>query len=197
MIKNGTMASLLMFTWFCLGGPSTVAAADRPILQEGDRWEFKASTRESISNTTDRLNGLYEVVFRGGQIEVFEVTGTEKIPIGGNAADELKRMILPDEREYLKFPLAVGNKWTGTHTQGSGRWRSIRSMNYAVTSEAGGRYKIEGSGGAGSSHPVSQTRVFIYSPSEKAIVKFFYDSAVGQQGGKIDIELVKLTAGGK
>src|SRR3990170_1412661 len=130
MIKNGTMVSLLMLTWVCLGGPSTVAAADRPILQEGDRWEFKASTRESISNTTDRLNGLYEVVFRGGQIEVFEVTGTEKIPIGGNAADELKRMILPDEREYLKFPLAVGNKWTGTHTQGSGRWRSIRSMNY-------------------------------------------------------------------
>ena len=141
--------------------------------------------------------GLYEVVYRAGKLEVFEVTDSEKTPIAGNAAEELKRMIIPDEREYLKFPLAVGNKWTATHRLLlRSRWLNP-SMNYAVTSVGNGRYMIEGSGRVGSSHPVSQTRVFTYSPGDKAIARFFYDSAVGEKGAKVTIELVKFTPGGK
>ena len=49
-------------------------------------------------------------------------------------------------------------------------------------------YKIEGKGGTA----VPQERVFFYSPDLKCIIKFRYDSAVGQRGAKTDIELTKF-----
>lgn len=51
-------------------------------------------------------------------------------------------------------------------------------------------YKIEGKGGT----VVPQERVFYYSPDLKCIVKFHYDSAVGQRGAKVDIELTKYSS---
>ena len=34
---------------------------EMPAPKEGDRWEFKASTKEGITSTTDVLDGIYEV----------------------------------------------------------------------------------------------------------------------------------------
>ena len=200
MKKVLRIASVFIFTWFYLGLAVSSQAADRPVLQEGERWEFKASTRDSIGSSAETLNGVYEVVFRGGRLEVFEMTGNEKRPFTGTGAEELKRMILPDEREYLKFPLAVGNKWTGTHTQLSGtKVSSTRSMTYIITADDGGRYKVSGSGTAPGpkGSVISQERVFYYSPGEKAIVKFNFDSYIGGTGGKIDIDLLKFFSAGK
>jgi hypothetical protein len=189
---------VFMLTWVYFGLTAGSEAADRPVLQEGDRWEFKASTKEPIVKSSATLNGLYELVYHGGQLEVFEVTGSEKTPIGGDGADELKRMILPDEREYLKFPLAAGNKWTGTHTQRGGGGMTRRSMTYTVTGIDGGRYKIEGSALVpGPSQSVPQERNFFYSPSDKAIVKYYFDTWVGGPSAKIDIEIIKFTPSAK
>jgi len=44
---------------------------------------------------------------------------------------------------------------------------------------------------------ISQERSFLYSPGEKAIVKFYFDSWIGGTGGKIDIELVKFIPVGR
>jgi len=68
-----------------------------------------------------------------------------------------------------------------------------------VTGIDGGRYKIEGSGAVGVrySAPARQERTFSYSPADKAIVKYYYDTWVGEKGAKIDIELVKFIPAGK
>ena len=134
MIKNGTMVSLLMLTWVCLGGPSTVAAADRPILREGDRWEFKASTRESVSNTTDRLNGLYEVVFRGGQIEVFEVTGKNPLL---EIALELERIALEDDYFVSRKLYPNVDFYSGIILKALGIPTSMYTVMFALARSAG------------------------------------------------------------
>ena len=200
MKKNSRIAFVVMFTCFFLGLAASSKAVDRPILQEGERWEFKAITKDSLASSPETLNGVYEVVYHGGRLDVFEIAGNEKKPISGTGAEELKRMILPDEREYIKFPLASGNKWTGTHTQLSGKKvSSTRSMTYTVTGDDGSRYKVSGSGTAPtpSGSMISQERSFLYSPGEKAIVKFYFDSWIGGTGGKIDIELVKFIPVGR
>jgi len=170
---------------------------DQPVLSGGDLWEFRTNTRNSLSSTTNRLDGEYTVTYRGGNIEVTQ----DDTAIGGNAAEELQRMILPDERQYLKFPLAVGNKWTGKyyHDRRSG-WRS---MDYAVTGiediAIDGKilhtFKIEGKGTVSvPSGSYDQTRTIWYSLETKSAVKFLYDSAVGSVGAKVEIELVKYMA---
>jgi len=200
MKKMNAMALFVfLFLWSCLVAPDS-EAVDQPVLQENDRWEFKGSTTSAFANSNTVPNGDYEVVYRGGQLEVFQLSGGEKIPIGGDLLDELKRMIRPDDREYLKFPLAVGNKWTATHSQTSpgAQFKSARSMEYAVLGANDGRFEIKGSGTATTRGPsMPQIRTYTYSPRDKAIVKYFYDSAVGEKFAKFDIELVKFTPGAK
>ena len=79
-------------------------------------------------------------------------------------------------------------------------------MNYTVTGiedfAVGGStlraFKIEGRGSVSvPSGTYEQKRAFSYSPDAKSVVKFFYDSAVGSVGAKVDIELVKFSASGK
>lgn len=199
MKKFPTVVPVGLFT-LLLGVAAVTYAAEQPVLQEGERWIFKASTKDAISSGGSLLDGTYEVVYRKGEIEVTQ----DGALIIGNAAEELKRMILPDERGYLKFPITVGNQWTGRHFHD--RRSGWRSMNYAVSGiedlAVGGStlraFKIEGRGSVSvPSGTYEQKRAFSYSPDAKSVVKFFYDSAVGSVGAKVDIELVKFSASGK
>jgi len=192
--KGGFMKSLIMavslLVFVMTGALANDGASDFPELKEGDNWKFRAESKDSISSSSDRLvDGLYKVVYRQGQCEAYE----GEIAFGGNAAAELCRMILPDERKYLKFPLAVDNKWVGTHTQNTGRRSSTRSMEYTVTGFNEGAFQIQGDsvimGGGGS---ITQKRIISYDPKKKAITNYFYDSSVDQRGVKLKIELVEF-----
>ena len=65
-----------------------------------------------------------------------------------------------------------------------------------LTKTAAGSFqtlKIKGSNNSG---PVPREWEFFYSSDCKCIVKFFYDSAVGGVGRKVEIELVKFSPSG-
>lgn len=169
-----------------------------PRLTEG-RWEFRVNTRDSTSISTEILGGLYVVVYRGGKLEVFQ----DGAAVNERASEELRRMFLPDERGYLKFPFALGDKWTAEYLHYSpGRPGRPRSMTYSVAGieeikAAGGNfktYRIEGEGVT--SFGYHQKRTIWFSPEAKCIVKFRYDSAVGGAGGKTEIELIKFSPTG-
>lgn len=86
--------------------------APSPAYQDGDWWRFRVTQREWASSSSSRLQGDYEVRFSGGEFRVYELKAGKKTEV--QRAAELKRMVdnNRDDRQYLQFPLAVGNKWT-------------------------------------------------------------------------------------
>lgn len=179
-------------------------AIQLPVAKDGDRWEFKAETKISSSSTTDRLNGNYEVTSVKGQLEVFQIVDGQKSAVGPSSTEFLKRMLgfAQDEQQYLKFPLAAGNKWRAEYSvQSPGTRRSQRrSAEFKVEDKSqiktvAGNFealKIKGNNAAG---PVPQEWEYFYTADCKCIVKFFYDSAVGGVGGKVESEFMKFNPG--
>ncbi len=177
-----------------------------PTPKEGDRWEFKAATTGSSSSTSDRLSGNYEVVYLKGQLEAYELADGKKAPVGPLTSAQLRRMVPfgQDEMQYLKFPISVGNKWAINYTAESPGVRNPpkRSAEFNVeqegeTTTTAGTFKtlkIKGSGQT-LGRPVTQAWEYFYSSNCKAITKYNYDSAVGGNGGKVEIELTKFTPG--
>ena len=164
---------------------------------------FKARTWDSISSSTDQLNGRYEVAVSNGKAEeVNTVTDGEKRLIGGNAAGEIARMvgIDPANRMYINPPLEVDKTWSQSYSYtipGINRlWR--RSVNYKVVSEetlttpAGtfNVFKLEATSRTGDG--TNQKWIYYYSKDIDCVVKWFYDSGVGIKGAKVEIELEKL-----
>ena len=171
---------------------------------EAKIFKFKAKTWGSVSYTTDRLNGEYEVVVVGKEAEVFFLSDGQRVPIGGNSAAELLRMvgIDPDNRMYVDpSGLAVGKKWSAEHRyQSSGRVREIRrNVEYEVISKEqketpAGTFEVFKIEGNVLTRGTPQKWVYYYAPaiSTGTIVHWQHDSAVGREGGKIEIEFQKL-----
>lgn len=182
-----------------------VEALQTPAPKDGDRWEFKAETKSSSSSTTDRLNGNYEMTSMKGQLEVFQIVDGQKSAVGPNSTEFLKRMLgfAQDDQQYLKFPLAAGNKWRAEYSvQSPGTRRAqrrsaeFRAEDKSQIKTLAGNFealKIKGTNAAG---PVPQEWEYFYNADCKCIVKFFYDSAVGGVGSKVEIELVKFSPSG-
>lgn len=173
-----------------------------PAYQDGDFWVFRGTTKQSISVPSDMLEGDYEVSFSGGKFEVFQFVGGERGRVGPRTADRLKSMVTAgsEPTAQLRFPLTVGQKWTATfaYQPPRGQTPSSRTLEtlvtgiQQVTTPAGTFqvFKIEG----GFAHPsgVQAAYVYFYSPQARSIVKWNYDSAVGQPGAKLEIELIKF-----
>lgn len=181
---------------------SQLRAADIPSPKEGDRWEFKAATIGSSSSSSDRLDGNYEVAYVGGKLQAYDLADGKRGPVGPRSGQQLLRMIAfgQDEEQYLKFPLAIGTKWTANYSVQSpgSRRTSHRSADFMVqeqvqTKTAAGNFQTLKLKGLNSGGQVSQEWTYFYSPDCKCIAKFFYDSAVGGNGGKLEIELTKFT----
>jgi len=144
-----------------------------------------------------------------GKLQVYQLLNDQRAGVGPETSNELKRMIAfgQDEREYLKFPLAVGLKWTVNYLHRSpGRTPRRRYIDFKITgleeitTSAGTfrAYRIEGSATfVLSSRTVHQQRIIHYSPDTKSIVSFYYDSAIGEPGAKVEIKLKKFTPKGK
>jgi len=206
MNKVGTIAFVLTFTWFCLGIASGGESIDRPVSQEGERWEFKANTKDMLTSTTDILDGKYEVVFLHGQLEVFQIVDGQKVGASLGVAEKLKRLIAigQDDLQLLIFPLSVGKKWTANyqHTSPGARRSQLRSATFQVEKleqikvDAGTfqAVRIKGTGG---NYGVTREWNYHYSPDTKSIVKFFYDSGIGTKSGKTEIELMKYHPSGR
>jgi hypothetical protein len=190
--------SLVGVGWTLFGQEQAVA----PTFTEGDTWRFKAREWDRISQTGDDLNGVYELRYSRGKIQVFEVTGDQKTerPPPQALLALLGMSKSPRYEQHLKFPLAVGMKWTHTYFGGStgSRNRSHRNVEIGVMGiedvvTAAGTFrafKIEkldvGSGSRWST-------TYFYSPETKSIVKSYFDSSLaGSGGGKTEIELIAI-----
>lgn len=102
------MNNLSILLSVLLVGASPAFAADTPQLQEGDRWEFKATYKEGITSTSDILDGNYEIVFQQGRLEVFYISEGQKIQASAGNAESLKRLIPfnQDDLRFMDFPLS-------------------------------------------------------------------------------------------
>ena len=206
--KKGDMKNLIIsiaLSFFVLNVSSLTYAAEAvqmPVAKDGDRWEFKAVTKDSSSSSTDRLNGNYEVAYVKGQLEVFEVVDGQKVGVGHDSTAFLKRMLgfAQDEQQYLKFPLAIGNTWAADYSvrapgakKAQQRSAEFKVQDKAQTKTAAGIFETLNIKGSNIGGTAPRAWEYSYSPNCKCVVKFFYDSVVGGVGGKVEIELVKFT----
>lgn len=185
-------------------------SAEAPVYKDGDKWEFKATTKEGITSTTDLLEGNYEIVFVKGHLEVFQIVGGQKMGATAGAAEDLKRLIAfgQDDLQFLNFPLSIGKKWTVDyqHLQAGARkpqrrWASFHVEKMEQVKTAGGEFqalRISGSGQTyGGRSDVMREWIYYYSPDTKSIIKFHYDSGVGTKSGKTEIEMTKFSPSGQ
>lgn len=209
-LKEAVRWFWLPILFFALLAAIPVLASNQVIPPEfeGRYWRFETKTEQSLSTSSDALEGKSEVIVSSGKLHAFLLINGEKVPAGPESAAELKRMTAfgQDERQYLKPALSIGAKWTTNYSYYiRGRSQQFwRSVDYEVKASeelttAVGRlkvFKIEGSSSVqfrdGTFAPVSW--IYYYSPDTHSIVEFRYDSAVGREGVKIEIRLIKTGA---
>jgi hypothetical protein len=170
-----------------------------PDLVAGDCWEFEGETRDSNTQGTDKVDGQHRACFNGKNLEVVTLVGDHWYP--SSVSSEIEQMLLPGEYGYLKKEMLVPDAkgWTAHYKSKSGQ---SRSMAYVVKGKEQHEGKevvvIEGTGQASARRggaTYTQARKIFYSPADKSIVHYFYDSAVGDKGEKATIILKKFSPG--
>lgn len=207
-MKKATMMVLLFsFVATFLEFASGNEPVNQPVLQEGDRWEFRVTRKEGITSTSDVVEGDYEVAFLQGRLKVFQIADAQRVEVSIKATEDLKRMIAfgQEELQLLNFPLSIGKKWTAeySHTQvgkpkPQQRWATFQVEKMEEIKVGGGTFQTLRIRGNGQTYRGTVTREwdYFYSPETKSIAKFYYDSGVGTKSGKIDIELIKFVPAG-
>jgi hypothetical protein len=202
-------ASMIAFLLWAINVSSYGAEKiEMSAANEGDRWEFKANTKEMLTSTTDILNGNYEVVFLQGRFEVSQIVDGQKVGATAGVSEKLKRMIAvgQDDLQLLNFPLSVSKKWTANYRHVSPGARRAQQRQATFQVENTQRIKVDAGEfqafrirGSGQTVDASVAREwgYFYSPDTKSIVKFYYDSGVGVQSGKEEIELTKFHSSGR
>lgn len=168
---------------------------------------FNANTLDASGATSNLLNGNYEVTILEGNCHVVQVLPDQFQTIAGNPADEICRMVGIDKAERAYFPpkeigmLSTGKEWKKTHsyTIPGVRRPQNRTVFYKIISEEKNKdneivgFIIEGVARVVyPSGEYTQKWTFRYDPHLNIITNFFYDSAVGEKGAKINVEFVGL-----
>jgi len=163
-------------------------------------------------STTGQLEGLYELTFTQGKVKLFEVSGNQKnemVVLPDGPSQSLLALLGKSEQlQRIKFPLAVGQKWTYQYeTQPPGARRAVRinaEVNVIgveqVTTAAGSfkAYKLKRTQSAGAfvyGRSNISTNTYFYSPETRSIVK---SSSLNEGSGPtttIENELIKFTPG--
>jgi len=168
---------------------------------------FRAEISGSAKNfnSTDRLEGDYKVVASKDGLQVLRLIDGQEYLIGGESADELRRMlgIGQDEREYLnKDP--TKKQWGAKYSYKLPMVKKtfLREAEYKIVSEGESKttpagtfktVKIEcDSKAVFEVGTFKQKWVYYYAPEIDSIVEWNYDSAVDQKGAKIEIKLIGL-----
>lgn len=179
----------------------------KPEYKEGDAWQYKVSEKDFAASSSEALNGNYELTIVQGKIKVFFLgSNKEEVNVARNEPGEDLLLLLggTEERPELKFPLAVGQKWTYRYqiTPRGARQSQTRSGEIAVAgveqvTTAAGSFKAfklvkseSWSKGAKQGGTSGNSSTYFYSPDTKSVVK---SSFVNDAGGTREIELVKFT----
>jgi len=163
-------------------------AVQTPQHKEGVFWKFTATQKNWDVQSSCDTAGSYEIVYKGSQFTVFDITDGKKQEISKDCGGaEIVRMVnFQDERKYVLFPLKPDGKWRAAYKfrpVGSKR-DSERHVEYKVVAleklevPAGSfdAYKILGEAQA----QRSQLTVTIhYAPEVASIVSYRYESSSG------------------
>jgi len=176
--------------------------APKPTYQEGDFWQYKVSTKDWITgNTSEALNGIYELTYTQGRVTAFLLSGTNREEINVSP-DTSGQNLLPllggtDERLSLKFPLSVGQKWTYEYRNrapgAKSAWTHHAEVNVtgveqvATTAGAFKAFRLEESVSFGTQRAFSTT--YFFSPETRSVIK---STEVRDFGGTREIELIKF-----
>lgn len=183
--------------------------APAPVFKEGDFWQFKVTEKDLATNSSEALNGTWELSYSQGGIKGFILTGEQKeeIELKSDHPTDLLLVLLGSSkiRQDLKFPLSVGQKWSydfryrpiGARSEQT-RSVEVRVVGIEEVRTAAGTFrtfKIEkeesGSTRRGVNHQVT---TYFYSPATKSIAKSLYQ---GSGGGKRETELIKFGSASK
>ena len=171
--------------------------APAPDYRIGEFWQF--DIKESRASSTSRaLKGIYQASFTGKTFKISEADVKESFDRTHAQAGRLLAMFGQGNYyggQYLKFPLAVGQKWELNYTdQPTGARRKELLHVYAevpgieeVTTPAGTfrTFKLVRTIVRGGER---RTNTFYYSPETKCIVEAKYEFG----DGTATIELVKF-----
>jgi hypothetical protein len=176
-----------------------------PSFKEGDTWQFNVTRKKGIASSTELTEGLYELVFSQGKIKLYQVSGSQKNEIeirpDGSMQGLLSMVGKSEERQDLKFPFSIGQKWTYEYenTPAGARRPQRRSVEVTVvgleqvSTPAGSfkAYKLVASGSWGKSGGATITSFF--SPETKSVVK--RSNVSNSSSASVETELIKFTAG--
>jgi hypothetical protein len=185
--------------------------APAPSLKEGDTWQFNTIPKRQLGKSTDQNEGIYELTVTQGVVKIYDVNGGQKnersVQPDGPTQILLTLVGKSDQRQDLKFPLSVGQKWTykyQTRLLGD-KFNQRRSAEVdvvgmeQVTTPAGSfkAYKLIKNESASSGSRVggtsNVTTTYFYSPETRSIVKSF--RVVDNNPGTVETELIKFTPG--
>jgi hypothetical protein len=174
--------------------------ATKPGYKTGETWLFTVKDGGTFANSTNALNGTYEVSWAGDKSKVASVTGSQKEELEPRPAPLLSVLTFGPN---LNFPLTVGKQWSRDYkgTYIGGRGTVARKITYEVkgieqvTTPAGTfrAFKLESDDRAGPRD--YWTTTYWYSPETKSIVKSLFDASAGGQvdGLQREIVLIKFT----
>jgi hypothetical protein len=202
---------------FVVGSMAISSAQDQapaPVFKEGDTWQFNRTNKGQTVSTTERIEGIYELVYAQGQMKLYQVVGNEKTEIdvqpGGPGEGLYAAVASNEQRPTLKFPLSVGQKWTYEYENipagaRPGEQPQKRSAEVTVTgtetvTTPGGSFKsfklvrVEQWRGGGKKVVWNKsTTTYFYSPETKSVVKS--STVVENTGATSENELIKFTPG--
>ncbi|MBI2987577.1 MAG: hypothetical protein HYY45_12500 [Deltaproteobacteria bacterium] len=170
--------------------------------KEGDFWHFRAVESSFTTTPTPSVHGDYEVVFSGGRLQVFKLTGNQRQGVLGGEAGSIRRLLgrTRDDFELLRFPLFVGQGWSNSYLTVQGALRNVENHVATVekvTTPAGTfqAFKIERRDEAAEKgNPAVLT--YFFSPETGSLVKYTFQSLSPRgPGGKREIELIKFGSG--
>jgi hypothetical protein len=174
---------------------------DAPKFKNGDFWHFDVSDK-LVTSSSQRLRGVYEVLFNDGKLQVFKVEQNEKSPVDSSRISLLQAMLGQGNYlggKYLQFPLSVGKKWDVEYTvRPTGASKDVSYKGEVtvggfenVSSPAGNFRALKLTREIRSSIRTTTTATYYYSPEAKSIVKMLFEFPDGPQ----NLELVKFGAG--
>jgi hypothetical protein len=163
-----------------------------PALGDEKVYRFKAETPvNTATDSTDSLNGEYNVTVSDGKCSVARVVDGTSYLVGGNSATELCRMagIDTENRKYTNPPHFVGKTWTHSYSyssQVSTRMRS-REVTYRVVSKLQGPndHSVFAIEGASRVNRADQRWEYDFDETTGVILKWSFDSNVGNTSAKM------------
>ena len=181
--------------------------ASKPAYQEGDFWQYEVRQKDYPGNTSEALNGIYEIIYAQGRVKAFSLSGTnrEEISVGPDTSGQNLLLLLggTEERVSLKFPLSVGQKWTYQYQNrapgAKSAWTHHGEVNVTgveqVATVAGTfkAFRLQESVSFSIGPRIGTQRnfsiIYFFSPDTRSVIK---STEVRDNGGTREIELIKF-----